>query len=40
MTRHDVVPLTDIATAMEADHWAREQAEVAVKGFPSSKLAL
>jgi len=40
MTRHDVVPLTDIATAMEADHWAREQAEVAVKGFPSSKIAL
>jgi 1-deoxy-D-xylulose-5-phosphate reductoisomerase len=40
MTRHDVVPLTDIATAMAADHWAREQAEVAVKGFPSSKLAL
>jgi 1-deoxy-D-xylulose-5-phosphate reductoisomerase len=39
MTRHDVVPLTDIATAMEADHWAREQAEVAVKGFLSTKIA-
>lgn len=39
MTRHDAVPLTDIATAMEADHWAREQAEVAVKGFLSSKIA-
>jgi 1-deoxy-D-xylulose-5-phosphate reductoisomerase len=40
MTRHDVVPLTDIATAMEADHWAREQAEIAVKGFLASKIAL
>jgi 1-deoxy-D-xylulose-5-phosphate reductoisomerase len=39
MTRHDVVPLTDIATAREADHWAREQAEVAVKGFLSTKIA-
>jgi len=39
MTRHDVVPLTDIATAMEADRWAREQAELAVKGLLSSKIA-
>jgi 1-deoxy-D-xylulose-5-phosphate reductoisomerase len=39
MTQHDTIPLHDIATAMEADHWAREQAEIAVKGFMSSRIA-
>jgi 1-deoxy-D-xylulose-5-phosphate reductoisomerase len=39
MTQHDVVPLTDISTAMEADHWAREQANIAVKGYRSSRVA-
>jgi 1-deoxy-D-xylulose-5-phosphate reductoisomerase len=39
MNQHDTVPLTDIATAMEADRWAREQAEISVKGFLSSKIA-
>ncbi|ETW96015.1 MAG: 1-deoxy-D-xylulose 5-phosphate reductoisomerase [Candidatus Entotheonella factor] len=39
MTQHDAVPLTDISTAMEADHWAREQAEISVKGSLSSKIA-
>ncbi|ETX01485.1 1-deoxy-D-xylulose-5-phosphate reductoisomerase [Candidatus Entotheonella palauensis] len=39
MTQHGAVPLTDISTAMEADRWAREQAEIAVKGFLSSKIA-
>jgi len=39
MNQHDTVPLTDIATVMEADRWAREQAEISVKGFLSSKIA-
>lgn len=39
MTQHSVVPLTDITTAMEADRWAREQAEIAVKESLSSKIA-
>ncbi len=39
MTQHTVVPLADITTAMEADRWAREQAEIAVKESLSSKIA-
>lgn len=39
MNQHDTVPLTDLTTAMEADRWAREQAEISVKGFLSSKIA-
>ncbi len=39
MTKHTTVPLTDITTAMDADRWAREQAEIAVKESLSSKIA-
>ncbi|PON18981.1 1-deoxy-D-xylulose-5-phosphate reductoisomerase [Candidatus Entotheonella serta] len=39
MNQHDPVPLTDLTTAMEVDRWAREQAEISVKGFLSSKIA-
>ncbi len=39
MTQHSVEPLTDISTAMEADRWAREQAEIVVKDPLSSKIA-
>ncbi len=39
MNQHDPVPLTDLTTAMETDRWAREQAEISVKGFLSSKIA-
>ncbi len=39
MTEHTAVPLSDIAVAIEADNWAREQAEITVKGFLSSKIA-
>ena len=40
MNQHDGAPLTDVAAAIAADDWAREQAEIAVKGLLSSKIAL
>ena len=40
MNQYDVAPLTDVAAAIAADDWAREQAEIAVKGLLSSKIAL
>ena len=40
MNQYDGAPLTDVAAAIAADDWAREQAEIAVKGLLSSKIAL